>query len=142
MASEANGGEPLKTTPLHSRHVALGARMVPFAGYDMPVQYPKGIIAEQQKVDARRRKGAAALKAKQREYEEFAGTFSALDGQPYQPSLDYRRKRGLVEEINRTIQDIEVDAAARASLRTPNHVKPGLVQRHSSAQGAAPSAPR
>jgi aminomethyltransferase len=35
-------------TPLHGRHVALGARMVPFAGYDMPVQYPTGIIAEHQ----------------------------------------------------------------------------------------------
>ena len=33
-------------TPLHDRHVALGARMVPFAGYAMPVQYPAGIIAE------------------------------------------------------------------------------------------------
>ena len=33
-------------TPLHALHVALGARMVPFAGYDMPVQYPTGIIAE------------------------------------------------------------------------------------------------
>lgn len=36
---------PLKT-PLHARHVALGARMVPFAGYDMPVQYPSGILTE------------------------------------------------------------------------------------------------
>ena len=36
----------LKQTPLHSRHVALGAKMVPFAGYDMPVQYPAGIMAE------------------------------------------------------------------------------------------------
>jgi len=33
-------------TPLHDAHVALGARMVPFAGYEMPVQYPAGIIAE------------------------------------------------------------------------------------------------
>lgn len=33
-------------TPLHAQHVALGARMVPFAGYDMPVQYRDGIIAE------------------------------------------------------------------------------------------------
>lgn len=40
-----NNSELLKTA-LHSRHVALGARMVPFAGYDMPVQYPAGIIAE------------------------------------------------------------------------------------------------
>jgi aminomethyltransferase len=36
----------LLKTPLHAAHVALGARMVPFAGYDMPVQYPTGIIAE------------------------------------------------------------------------------------------------
>ncbi|MFZ5792232.1 MAG: glycine cleavage system aminomethyltransferase GcvT [Pseudomonadota bacterium] len=36
----------LKTTPLHGLHRALGAKMVPFAGYDMPVQYPTGIIAE------------------------------------------------------------------------------------------------
>ena len=35
----------LNKTPLHDRHVALGARMVPFAGYDMPVQY-SGIIDE------------------------------------------------------------------------------------------------
>ncbi|MGE0034541.1 MAG: glycine cleavage system aminomethyltransferase GcvT [Xanthobacteraceae bacterium] len=37
---------PLRQTPLYRRHVQLGARMVPFAGYDMPVQYPDGIIAE------------------------------------------------------------------------------------------------
>ena len=37
---------PLKQTPLHSLHVTRGARMVPFAGYDMPVQYADGIIAE------------------------------------------------------------------------------------------------
>ncbi|HSE79119.1 MAG TPA: glycine cleavage system aminomethyltransferase GcvT [Alphaproteobacteria bacterium] len=36
----------LQRTPLHALHVALGAKMVPFAGYDMPVQYPAGIIAE------------------------------------------------------------------------------------------------
>ena len=33
-------------TALYDEHVRLGARMVPFAGYDMPVQYPTGIIAE------------------------------------------------------------------------------------------------
>ncbi len=36
----------LLETPLASLHRELGARMVPFAGYSMPVQYPKGIIAE------------------------------------------------------------------------------------------------
>jgi aminomethyltransferase len=37
---------PLKTTPLHGAHIAAGARMVPFAGYDMPVQYPDGVLKE------------------------------------------------------------------------------------------------
>jgi aminomethyltransferase len=36
----------LLTTPLHELHLRLGARMVPFAGYQMPVQYPAGLIAE------------------------------------------------------------------------------------------------
>lgn len=34
------------TTPLHALHLQLDARMVPFAGYDMPVQYPLGILKE------------------------------------------------------------------------------------------------
>jgi aminomethyltransferase len=38
----------LKHTPLDALHRELGARMVPFAGYDMPVQYPEGIIREHQ----------------------------------------------------------------------------------------------
>jgi aminomethyltransferase len=36
----------LRRTPLHALHIELGARMVPFAGYDMPVQYRTGILAE------------------------------------------------------------------------------------------------
>lgn len=40
------GAAPLRRTPLHALHLELGARMVPFAGYDMPVQYPAGILAE------------------------------------------------------------------------------------------------
>lgn len=36
----------LKRTPLYGLHLRLGARMVPFAGYTMPVQYPSGIIKE------------------------------------------------------------------------------------------------
>ena len=48
--------ETLKTTPLHALHKALGARMVPFAGYDMPVQYPSGILKEHEQC-----RGKAAL---------------------------------------------------------------------------------
>src|SRR4026209_1340455 len=39
----------LLSPPLHTRHVALGARMVPFAGWEMPVQY-EGVIAEHRAV--------------------------------------------------------------------------------------------
>jgi aminomethyltransferase len=38
--------QPLQTTPLDSLHRTLGAKMVPFAGYDMPVQYPTGVLTE------------------------------------------------------------------------------------------------
>ena len=41
----AAGAEALQRTPLHDRHVAAGARLVPFAGWEMPVQY-EGIRAE------------------------------------------------------------------------------------------------
>ncbi len=42
--------DTLKKTPLHDVHLALGAKMVPFAEYEMPVQYPSGIRAEHQAV--------------------------------------------------------------------------------------------
>src|SRR2546423_5522702 len=41
--------QTLRQTPVHDRHVALGARMVPFAGWDMPVQY-EGVISEHRAV--------------------------------------------------------------------------------------------
>jgi aminomethyltransferase len=46
MTADATSSSPLLQTPLHALHLELGARMVPFAGYAMPVQYPAGIIAE------------------------------------------------------------------------------------------------
>ena len=42
--------DTLLKTPFHAQHVALGAKMVPFAGYEMPVQYPTGITAEHKAV--------------------------------------------------------------------------------------------
>jgi aminomethyltransferase len=42
----ASQAQDLQKTPLHALHVELGARMVPFAGYAMPVQYPAGLMAE------------------------------------------------------------------------------------------------
>ncbi|CAN7213357.1 glycine cleavage system aminomethyltransferase GcvT [Phenylobacterium sp. LjRoot219] len=46
QSPEHPSGKVLKTTPLSEAHVALGARMVEFAGYQMPVQYPEGVLKE------------------------------------------------------------------------------------------------
>jgi aminomethyltransferase len=45
-SSDSSTTQDLLETPLHALHVALGARMVPFGGYDMPVSYPQGILTE------------------------------------------------------------------------------------------------
>ena len=42
----SDSNEPLKQTPLYALHKELGAKLVPFAGYAMPVQYPAGILKE------------------------------------------------------------------------------------------------
>src|SRR3546814_21030943 len=46
------GGSP-KRTPLHDLHRELGGKMVPFAGYERPVQYPAGILKERLHTRAR-----------------------------------------------------------------------------------------
>src|SRR6202171_6000513 len=45
--------QPLKRTPLYDVHIALGAKIVPFAGFEMPVQYPTGTTAEHKAVRER-----------------------------------------------------------------------------------------
>ena len=50
MADATTIDNPLKRTPLYDVHQALGAKIVPFAGYEMPVQYPSGITAEHKAV--------------------------------------------------------------------------------------------
>ena len=52
MADTATIGA-LKRTPFYDIHRALGAKIVPFAGYEMPVQYPTGITAEHKAVRER-----------------------------------------------------------------------------------------
>jgi len=46
----APAASALKRTPFYNIHKALGAKIVPFAGYEMPVQYPTGIVAEHKAV--------------------------------------------------------------------------------------------
>ncbi len=46
METAMSAEQTLLKTPLHALHIELGAKMVPFGGYDMPVQYPTGVMAE------------------------------------------------------------------------------------------------
>ena len=46
LGDQTNDQTVLKQTPLHALHLSLNAKMVPFAGYDMPVQYPLGVMKE------------------------------------------------------------------------------------------------
>jgi general secretion pathway protein D len=59
--------------------------------------------------------------------EEFVRSFATLDGMKYQPRIDYQRKRGLVEEINRAVQTVEEDAAALNALRAGETMKQGAI---------------
>ncbi|MBB5049435.1 aminomethyltransferase [Rhodopseudomonas rhenobacensis] len=46
MLVQNDSPEALQRTPLHELHLSLGGKMVPFAGYEMPVQYPAGVLKE------------------------------------------------------------------------------------------------
>jgi len=68
------------------------------------------------------------LDRKGREHDEFVASFHALDHMPYIPKVDYRKKRGLVEEINRAIESVEDESEARAQIHETARVVPGPVQ--------------
>jgi general secretion pathway protein D len=63
-----------------------------------------------------------------REHDEFARSFSTLEHMAYEPRIDYGRKRGLVEEINRAVQAAEEDASARAAVPRARPVETGSVE--------------
>lgn len=92
----AHDQDSLKRTPLHELHVALGGKMVPFAGYDMPVQYPAGVLKEHLHTRAK------------------AGLFDVS----HMGQLALRPKSGKVEDAARALerlvpQDIVANAAGR-----------------------------
>ncbi|OWV75108.1 glycine cleavage system protein T [Rhizobium sp. R339] len=74
----------LKKTPLHALHLSLGARMVPFAGYDMPVQYPAGVMKEHLQTRTAAglfdvsHMGQVIVKAKSGSYEDAALALESL----------------------------------------------------------------
>ncbi|HEX3481397.1 MAG TPA: hypothetical protein VHT91_40565, partial [Kofleriaceae bacterium] len=65
---------------------------------------------------------------KMRERTEFVESFATLNEMKYEPKVDYRRKRGLVEEINRSIQSVEDDINAASALGRRRFVEPGPVE--------------
>jgi aminomethyltransferase len=78
LDDKTNDPTILKKTPLHALHVSLGAKMVPFAGYDMPVQYPAGVLKEHLHTRAAAglfdvsHMGQVVVKAKSGSYEDAA----------------------------------------------------------------------
>src|SRR3954447_4026208 len=74
----------LKRTPLHALHLARGARMVPFAGYEMPVQYSSGVMKEHLTTRAAAglfdvsHMGQIALRAKSGHLEDAAAALERL----------------------------------------------------------------
>jgi len=65
---------------------------------------------------------------KRREHDEFVRSFGALDGAKYVAKVDYGRKRGFIEEINRTVISVEEDVAARGSFHKPPKVQQGAIE--------------
>ncbi len=65
---------------------------------------------------------------KMQEHTELVRSFHSLDGRVYEPKIDYRHKRGMVEEINRALLSVEEDAVVLNSLREPPRVITGPVE--------------
>ena len=84
----------LKSTPLAAEHIALGAKMVPFAGWNMPVQYSEGILAEHKHT---REKASLFDICHMGEFVvRGIGSSLALDTMLARPSSDRRRRRRLI----------------------------------------------
>jgi general secretion pathway protein D len=67
------------------------------------------------------------VERKERERNEFIRSFDSLDTRYYKQAIDYRRKRGLLEEINRTVIAIEEDAEGLRALGSGQRVKEGVI---------------
>jgi aminomethyltransferase len=85
-----SAAETGKTTPLTGAHVALGGRMVPFAGYDMPVQYPTGIKTEH--LWTREHAGAFDVS-------HMGPAFLTLTAKSGEPEADHRAVAAIIETL-------------------------------------------
>jgi aminomethyltransferase len=101
----------LKITPLHSLHLSLGARMVPFAGYDMPVQYPAGVMKEhiQTRTSAGlfdvSHMGQVIIKAKSGKFEDAALALETLVPVDILALKEGRQRYGFFTDDNGCILD-------------------------------------
>ncbi|MBO9174941.1 MULTISPECIES: glycine cleavage system aminomethyltransferase GcvT [unclassified Rhizobium] len=101
----------LKKTPLHDLHLSLGARMVPFAGYDMPVQYPAGVMKEHLQTRAAAglfdvsHMGQVVIKAKSGKYEDVALALESLVPVDILGLAEGRQRYGFFTDDNGGILD-------------------------------------
>lgn len=65
---------------------------------------------------------------KLRQNDEFFHSVTTLDSMKFEPQVDYLRKRGLIEEINRTLQNVDEDILARAAIAAPTGVPAGPIE--------------
>ncbi|MBA3500385.1 MAG: type II secretion system secretin GspD [Myxococcota bacterium] len=65
---------------------------------------------------------------KMQEHEEFVGSLKAFDGMKYTPKMDYGRKRGLVEEINRSVEGVEEDQRTIERMGKPVVIPSGPIE--------------
>ncbi|GGF83792.1 MULTISPECIES: glycine cleavage system aminomethyltransferase GcvT [Rhizobium] len=101
----------LRTTPLHALHISLGAKMVPFAGYDMPVQYPLGVMKEHLHTRAEAglfdvsHMGQVIVKAKSGEYADAALALEKLVPVDILGLKEGRQRYGFFTDANGGILD-------------------------------------
>ena len=101
----------LKKTPLHALHLSLGARMVPFAGYDMPVQYPSGVMKEHLQTRTAAglfdvsHMGQVIIKAKSGKYEDAALALESLVPVDILGLAEGRQRYGFFTDENGGILD-------------------------------------
>lgn len=70
----------------------------------------------------------AIQERKVREHDEFFHSLSSLDAMKFDSRMDYHKKRGLIEEINRSVLGVEEDIVAREALARPSGVPAGPVE--------------
>jgi len=83
----------------------------------------------------------AIRERKAREREEFVRSFAVLNEMKYIPTVDYRRKRGLLEEINRSVQAVESDLEVLRAMGQRQQVQEGPLEYAPSRIGEEPAPP-